>query len=226
MNNSYLCRKKEMIKSSYILLYVFWILVNFELYGQLSYHEAVTQGLRFQLQADSMQRLVEAQVLALSVAPEAKKNDLKNAIRDHEALTVTLQKKANEWFEQASAFDPPAITGEFEPEFAILPKSPYSAANPASVDIPLPDGVVYKIQLGVYSKPLAANAFKGLTPISGEKMDNGVIKYYAGLFRRFADADVALRKVHEYGFREAFIVAFYNRKTINIGRARQLETSN
>jgi len=214
-----------MNKSSYILLYVLWMLVNFEIYGQVSYHEAVAQGLRFQVQADSMQRLVEAQVLVLSTAPEAKKNDIKNAIRDHETLTVALQKKANEWFDQASAFDPPVVSSDFESEFAILSKSPYSAANPPPVDVPLPDGVIYMMQLGVYSKPLAVNAFKGLTPISGETLDNGVIKYYAGLFRSFTDADHALRKVHEYGFKDAFIVAFYNRKNINIGRARQLETS-
>jgi len=235
-----------MCKLLYILC-MFWMLFHLKVNGQLSRHETVARGLRFQVQADSVQRLVDAQVLALSVATGAKKNDLKNAIRDHEALIVALQKKANEWFDQVT----PAATGNLAPivefqdsiaivetmpvpgnlgtkqntesEFAILSKSPYSAANPVPVDIPLPDGVVYKIQLGAFSKPLAANAFKGLTPVSGETLDNGVTKYYAGLFRRFTDADLALRKIHEYGFRDAFIIAFYNRKTINIGRARQLE---
>ena len=112
-----------------------------------------------------------------------------------------------------------------ETEFAILAKSPYSVANPVPVDNPLPDGVVYKIQLGAFSKPVPATAFKGLTPLSGEKLPNGVTKYYVGLFRQFADADDALRKVHEYGYKDAYIVAFYNHKTINPERAKQLETS-
>ena len=201
---------------------VFWMPLHLTVYGQVSRNEAV--GLRFQMQADSMQRLVETQVTALSAATVSEKNDIKNAIRDHEALAVALQKKANEWFAQAAVFDDtpiPAVT--VDAEFAILPKSPYSAENPVPVDDPLPDGVIYKIQLGAFSKPLVANAFKGLTPISGEKMDNGATKYYAGLFSRFTDADDALRKVREYGLKDAFIVAFYNRKIINIGRARQLE---
>jgi hypothetical protein len=202
---------------------MFWMLVNFEIFGQVSYHEAVAQGLRFQVQADSMQRLVEAQVVTLSTAPEAEKNDIKNAIRDQEVLTVALQTKANEWFDQATVFELRTVNSDSLSFFAILPKSPYSEANPVPVDIPLPDGVVYKIQLGAYSKPLAANAFKGLSPLSSETLDNGVTKYYTGLFRRFSDADDALRKVHEYGYKNAFIVAFYNRKTIHTGRARQLE---
>ena len=240
-------------KTEYIFC-LFWMLVNMEVCGQISYHETVTQGLRFQMQADSVQRLVEAQILALATAPESKKDGIKIALRDDEAMAVALQKKANEWFSEAATFEEKpmpesvvkaelsvetqdtVIMAEAEithetieiqnvqkSEFAILPKSPYSAANPIPVDHSLPDGVVYKIQLGAFSKPLPTNAFKGLTPLSGEKLDNGVVKYYAGFFRRFAEAGDALRKVHDYGFKDAYIVAFYNRKTIHIERAKQLE---
>ena len=106
-----------------------------------------------------------------------------------------------------------------------MPQSPYSETNPIPIDNPLPDGVVYKIQLGAFSKPLATNTFKGLSPISGERLPSGITKYYVGLFRRFADAEDALRKVHEYGFKESYIIAFYNSKTINPERAKQLETN-
>jgi len=178
-----------------------------------------------------MQRLVEAQVLTLSAAPESQKDGIKIAIRNDEALVVALQKKANEWFDRAVSEEnmiPKNIETQNiqESEFAILPKSPYSAANPVPVGNPLPDGVVYKIQLGAFSKPLPANAFKGLTPLSGEKSDNGIVKYYAGFFRRLADAGEALRKIHKYGYKDAYIVAFYNRKAIHLERAKQLETGN
>jgi len=231
------------------------MLVNQDVCGQVSYRDAVTQGLRYQIQADSMQRLVEAQVLSLPAAPESKRSGIRIAIRDDDALAVALQKKANEWFDRAASIgETPSVSAaasdagsmaekrdfvattevkmvpeKLEPsknkesEFAILYRSPYSATNPVPVGEPLPDGVVYKIQVGAFSKPLPENAFKGLTPLSGEKLENGVTKYYVGLFRRFTDADEALRKVHEYGFKDAYIVAFYNRKTIQPERARQLE---
>jgi cell division septation protein DedD len=199
------------------------------------------------MQADSMRQLVDAQVLALTTAPESTKDNLKIAIRDNDAQAVALQKKADEWFAQAIALENAeaiaggtasvkksevvsevsagnaALPSVSEPVFAILTQSPYSAANPIPLDEPLPDGVAYKIQLGAFSKPLPANAFKGLTPLSGEKLANGVVKYYAGLFRRFANADDALRKVRQHGFKDAYIVAFYNRKTIQVERAKQLE---
>jgi len=228
-----------------------WMLIILDVCGQESYRDAVTQGLRYQIQADSMQRLVEAQILALSTAPESKKRSIRITIRDHEALSVALQKKANEWFDWAATCEETSsvstVAGNAESiaekqnpvtmivfeiledhnnkesEFAILFKSPYSATNPVPIGEPLPDGVAYKIQLGAFSKPLSANTFKGLTPLSGEKLENGITKYYAGLFRRFTDASDALRKVHEYGFKDAYIVAFYNRKTIQPERARQLE---
>ena len=242
---TYLCQKKEM-HPIVIIFFVLSFSVNLEVFAQTCFLEAVAKGLRFQIQADSTQRLVEEHMVTLFTAPKAKRNDVKNTIRDLEALAVALQKKANEWFDHAYLLGLPDPVGLVEsekldlpglkdpaglknpagrePEFSILPKSPYSAANPVPVDVPMPDGVVYKIQLGAFRNPSAASTFKGLSPISGETLDNGVVKYYAGLFRRFADADNALRKVHEYGFKDAFIVAFYNRKTINIGRARQLES--
>ena len=239
-------------KLGYIILCLGCVLATQNTKGQASYNEAVTQGLLHQIQADSMLRMVEMQLMKLATASESQKNGIKIAIRDYDAQAGALQKQANEWFARALVFEkaPVAVADsdiasadadevkvvESQPvkkveakniqsEFAILAKSPYSAANPVPVDNPLPDGVAYKIQLGAFSKPVSATAFKGMTPLSGEKLSNGVIKYYVGLFRRFADADDALRKVHEYGFKDAYIVAFYNHKTINPERAKQLETS-
>jgi len=239
-----------MHKAKFMLVF-FWMLTKMDVCAQTEWNQAVVQGLRFQAQADSMQRLIEAKVSALSTIPESQRNGIRTAIRNDEAQAAALQKTANEWFARAVALEGTLVTAATsknatltqekesdaneeleenretkdnrEPEFAVLSKSPYSAANPVPVNVPLPDGVAYKIQLGAFSKQLPANAFKGLTPISGEKLPNGVTKYYAGLFWRFADADDALRKVRENGFKDAFIVAFFNQKTINTERARQLE---
>ena len=252
-----LSQKGMLRKFGFIILCLSCVLTGQKAKGQTSYNNAVVQGLRFQMQADSMLRMVEMQVMKLATASESQKNGIKIAIRDYDTQAVALQKQANEWFAQALVFEKASTTvvdrdtisvaetvdadamkatesqpvKKVEPkniqesEFAILAKSPYSAANPVPVDNPLPDGVVYKIQLGAFSKPVSASAFKGLTPLSGEKLTNGVTKYYVGMFRRFAEADDALRKVHEYGFKDAYIVAFYNHKTINPERAKQLESS-
>jgi len=236
-----------MCKAGFIFCFL-GMMFDLAAYSQTSWQETVAKALRLQEQADSLQRLAEAQAVVLATASKSQKNSISDALRDFEAQTAAMQKTADEWFARAIALEAPAISADTatikitsesgaiaeskeipEPknirdyEFAILFKSPYSTAHPVPIGEPFPEGVIYRIQLGAFSKPLPANTFKGLTPLSGEKLDNGVTKYYAGQFRRFADAEDALRKVHEYGFKDAFIVAFYNRKPINPLRAKQLE---
>ena len=227
-----------------VVICIFWILANPDVSCQTSYNEVVSQGLRFQIQADSLLRLADAKTALLSTAPESEKRGIRLAISSYKMQSATFQNLADEQFKQAAALeaakenntapeaeiiDADTATNEPEtkikpePEFAILSKSPYSADNPIPIDEPLPDGVVYKIQLGAFAKALPVSTFKGLTPLSGEKLENGVTKYYAGLFRLYGDADDALRKVREYGFKDAYIIAFYNCKPVNPERAKQLE---
>ncbi|MDR1667590.1 MAG: hypothetical protein LBS03_07870 [Bacteroidales bacterium] len=218
------------------------------------YTETVKNALVFQMQADSLQQLIDANTDSLSLESAQTKQELKKAIRDDQALLALLLKEADEWFARANkyvaehqktvGYKPVADTAvhavythtdhlESEnvvaekpqpvSEFKILPACPYSAGHPIPINPPLPDGVVYKIQLGAYSKPVPVNAFKGLSPISGDKLPSGIVKYYAGLFLSNAEAEKALREVKNYGYKDSFLVAFYNRKNIILNRALKLE---
>ena len=109
-------------------------------------------------------------------------------------------------------------------EFEILSQSPYSGANPISIDTIGHFGICYKIQVGVFSKPVDFQQFRGLSPIHAEKIiENGFTRYYAGLLNHIKDTELALEKVRNYGFNEAFIVSFYNGKKISLIRAREIE---
>ena len=234
----------------YITLYIFWMMVLFDVSGQTnqspaftaekgveSYIKSITQGLRYQIQADSMLRLIDAQNALLSTVPESEKRGIRLAILNYDIQASKFQKIADDFFQQAVVLTEKQVNnnssdvdtgltvleGREAPKFAILSKSPYSATNPIPIDEPLPDGVVYKIQLGAFSKALPISTFKGLSPLSGEILQSGATKYYVGLFWLYDDAYDALRKVREYGFKDAFIIAFYNRKPISAERAKQLE---
>jgi cell division protein FtsN len=112
-------------------------------------------------------------------------------------------------------------------EFKVMAKSPYTSVNQIPLNQPLPDGIIYRIQMGAFSKPIEPERFKGIIPIKGETSQNGTVtRYYAGQFSRMADAEKALNKVREYGFRDAYIVSFYNGKNIPINRAKELEKEN
>lgn len=112
-------------------------------------------------------------------------------------------------------------------EFKVMSKSPYKTTAEIPLNQPLPNGIVYRIQMGAFSKTIEPDRFKGIVPISGETIENSAVtKYYAGLFSRFADAEKALNKIKEYGFKDAFIVSFYNCKSIPTNRAIELEKNN
>ena len=102
--------------------------------------------------------------------------------------------------------------------------SRYTEANPVPRDEKLPDGVVYKLQLGAYTNPIAPALFRGMYPVSAVTANDGkVTKYYAGLFRIKAEADKGKAIALQCGFREAFVVAWYNGREVPIARAKALE---
>lgn len=108
--------------------------------------------------------------------------------------------------------------------FQVVEDSPYERGNPIPLDEKLPDGVVYRIQLAAFSNPVKPTVFKGMVPIAAESVSKGnVTKYYVGLFRYLADAEKALPVVRSRGFKDAFIVAWHNGKSVTPARAQTLE---
>ncbi|HEY4798167.1 MAG TPA: hypothetical protein VII99_03720, partial [Bacteroidia bacterium] len=100
-----------------------------------------------------------------------------------------------------------------------LAGAPYSANKPIPVDAPLPEGLVYKIQIGAFKNPIPQDLFKGLKPIMAETTPQGYKRYTAGIFQKFTAANQAKTQVNNLGYRDAFIVAFYNGKRISLNEA-------
>ena len=89
-------------------------------------------------------------------------------------------------------------------------------------DSEMPDFLVYQVQLGVFKSDVMPETFKGLTPIYTKITDKG-ITYSIGLFERMTDALEAKKNVHGIGLKDAFIVAYYNKKKITLAEAVKLE---
>lgn len=97
--------------------------------------------------------------------------------------------------------------------------SDYSAARPIPVDPPMPEGLVFKVQIGAFRNAIPQNLFKGIKPISAETTPQGLKRYTAGLFTKFSAASQAKTQVNNLGYRDAFVVAFYNGKRISMNEA-------
>lgn len=101
----------------------------------------------------------------------------------------------------------------------------YSEKNPIPINIDLPKGVVYIVQLGAYNNNVNSEVFKGLYPCVGFKKPNAnITRYFAGSFYLYKDAVKALPKVKECGFYDAFIIAYENNNRVTIAIAKKNES--
>lgn len=93
-------------------------------------------------------------------------------------------------------------------------KSRYSASNPIPMDEKLPDGLVFKVQMGAFKNPIPQDLFKGITPVTGQTTSQGFIRYSAGLFLTCESAEKAKVEIRDLGFPDAFVVAYFDGKRI------------
>lgn len=160
------------------------------------------------IRQDTMTKSVKKEEATVVKQPEAKpaKSEDKQIVTENKPAAVT--KKPVEVFTV----------------FEVLPKPVTDPNEKIGIDPVVPDGLIYRIQIAVFRNPVAPAYFKGITPIYGFKMA-GTDKtiYYAGMFRKSADAASALTKVKAKGFKDAFVVALSNKKTVSADRAALLE---
>lgn len=109
-------------------------------------------------------------------------------------------------------------------EFEIRENNYYTQENPIQINTPLPEKLIYRIQLGAFSSPKNPVLFRGMYPISADQKNGSkVIVYYAGLFHTYASAEKQLPEIRKRGFKDAFVVPFYKGTRTNLKRAKLLE---
>ena len=105
-------------------------------------------------------------------------------------------------------------------------KNPSATAvsTPIPVDVKNPSGLVYRVQVGAFSKPIPQDLFNSFTPVSGEKLnDNGITRYMAGYFNAGQKALEAQNQIRNIGYKDAFVVAYCDGLRVSFAEARELE---
>ncbi|MBC7694291.1 MAG: PD40 domain-containing protein [Burkholderiales bacterium] len=95
----------------------------------------------------------------------------------------------------------------------------YTPNKPIPIDEKIPDGLVFKVQIGAFKSPLPNNTFKGLTPVIAQTTPSGYIRYMAGNFEKYASANAVKNDLRNLGYTDAFVVGYYNGKRINLNEA-------
>jgi hypothetical protein len=119
------------------------------------------------------------------------------------------------------------LTGNQSGVFSVFEVLPEPVTDPriqVTINPEIPEGLIYRIQIAVFRNPVAISFFKGLSPIYGFKAEGSTsVTYYAGMFRRAADANKALSSVRAKGFRDSFVASLMNGKRVSAERAAVLE---
>ena len=100
-----------------------------------------------------------------------------------------------------------------------------NTALPLPVLSASPSGLLYRIQVGAFRKPIAVDKFREFTPVSGEVLQNGLTCYLAGYFNNKINALTARKSIRNLGYADAFIVAYCDGKRISLFEAAELERS-
>jgi hypothetical protein len=120
----------------------------------------------------------------------------------------------------------PAEKPESSNFFSISKRTIYSPDNPFEHNFTIPSGVFYRIQMAAISQPAGWEQFGGIQPVTVETdNDRKLIKYFAGKFTEYSTADSALVRVRAAGFRDAFIVGYYNGNRMSTEQVREFEKS-
>jgi hypothetical protein len=99
----------------------------------------------------------------------------------------------------------------------------YSSAKPIPVNEALPEGLIYKVQIGAFRNPISPEQFNGMSPITAETTPQGFTRYTAGFFTSFTTADQVKNEIRELGYKDAFVVVFLNGKRISVADALKLQ---
>ncbi len=89
------------------------------------------------------------------------------------------------------------------------------------------EGVTYRVQFLTSEKEIASGAkdFKGVTGYQVYKQD-GLFRYTMGNEPTIARAKNIQSEMRKKGFKDAFVIAFYNGKRISLQEARELQNEN
>ena len=103
--------------------------------------------------------------------------------------------------------------------FTINKQGFYSDKVPVPLNIELPMGLVYRVQIGFFKSQLPPEHFEGIFPITSQKVDETYYRYVAGSFAKYEEAKSAKSAIASKGYIDSFIVAYFNQKKISISEA-------
>ena len=109
-----------------------------------------------------------------------------------------------------------------QPNKTIADNSPVEITN----ELEKINGLLYTVQIGVYSKEVTRSQLSNLKPIFTEKLPSGLYRYTAGIYNQSVKLLDDKQKVIGLGVKDAFVSAYYNAKRIPFAEGKKLQLEN
>ena len=87
------------------------------------------------------------------------------------------------------------------------------------------NGLVYFVQLGMFKNPISEAQLKNLQPIFTDKIPGKGTRYMMGSYSTIARARQESQKAINKGFKDAYVIAYYNGEHIALDKAKRMEGS-
>ncbi len=142
-------------------------------------------------------------------------------VRDQELYETLLQENFRP---QVSAMATTSTTSLGMPQtVAFQIQERPNTTTPLPVGLPCPEGLVFRVQVGAFRKPVSAERFREFTPVDGKVLANGLTVYMAGYFQSSAEALKQQNFIRTLGYADAFVVAYQNCTRLSLAQGRALE---
>ncbi|MBI2279501.1 MAG: PD40 domain-containing protein [Bacteroidetes bacterium] len=155
-----------------------------------------------------------------TTTPEVVNENTTNTSNNESNTTVT--QPTNNTTNMATVDEIPQVLTDQIFVFTPNKSAAYNENKRIPSSVKLPEGLVFKVQIGAFRNPIPQDHFRGFAPIMAEDAGNGITRYTAGLFKTFNMANEAKNAIRTIGYPDAFVVAFFNGKRININEARAM----
>lgn len=93
------------------------------------------------------------------------------------------------------------------------------------INVALPNGLIFRVQVGAFRKPVPNQLFREFGPVSGEVLNNGLTCYLAGYFNGSMEAIQARTNIRRLGYADAFIVAYCDGKRMSFNEGKLMEAN-
>lgn len=171
-------------------------------------------------------RIIPADLTAEGENPVVTKRE-DNPIASESSITESAAsspvKGSGNWLEMVEVIaEKEDFSDVVENMFVQVDAPVYSARRPIPIDPEMPSGLIFQVQVGAFRKPIPQDLFAEFAPVMGQKLDNGITRYRAGIFKVYKDAVTARNSIREMGYSDAFVVIYLDGEKLSAAQVQDI----